>query len=367
VSRTLLVNFWYAPPVGHAIEALRICLGYHAADPSLRISLLLNGATPTELAACCPFVAQTYAVPHTDFLGRSGDAQEALADVPREWDYVADNWRFAEPAQQQFAGLRAFAAASQEHFRARIAHGAAGAEPPPYRPHCRLELQLPAAVEVSGAVRIAVMPAGSSEPSRYPSARSWELILSELERAFPDATFCFFGKLRDDERTSTSFSEFDRLRGSVKRGVDVVDRPLLEQLAYVDACHVFVSPHTGFGTAALAVGTPWLALAGGPWHEWFFNGVPFHSVLPDTRRFPCYTWMDEQPRLVHDDGPRTPSMTRARIEDDLPELVEAARMLVERRLPYERALERHFPRLLNAYGGDRSKIFSLDSIHERYI
>ena len=153
----------------------------------------------------------------------------------------------------------------------------------------------------------------------------------------------------------------------MSRSVDCVDRPLLEQLVFVEACDVFVSPHTGFGTAALAVGTPWLALAGGPWHEWFFNGVPLYSVLPDTERFPGYTWMDEPPEPVDDDGPRTPSMTRARIEEDLPELVEGARLLVERRLSYEKALERHFLRLLAAYGGDRSRIFSLDAIHERYI
>jgi hypothetical protein len=42
VSRTLLVNFWYAHPVGHAIEALRFALGFHLADPSLRISVLLK-------------------------------------------------------------------------------------------------------------------------------------------------------------------------------------------------------------------------------------------------------------------------------------------------------------------------------------
>jgi hypothetical protein len=126
-------------------------------------------------------------------------------------------------------------------------------------------------------------------------------------------------------------------------------------------------PRTGFGAAALAVGTPWLALAGGPWREWFFNGVPFYSVLPDTARYPCYTSMGEQPALVEDDGPRTPSMTRARIVEDLAELMEAARVLVERRLTYEEALRRHFRCLLEPYDGDRSKIFSLDSIHERYI
>ncbi len=42
--------------------------------------------------------------------------------------------------------------------------------------------------------------------------------------------------------------------------------------------------------------------------------------------------MGDQPDTVDDEGePRTPSMTRARIEDDLPELVDAARALVEKR------------------------------------
>jgi hypothetical protein len=29
----LLVSFFYAQPVGHAVEALHYCLGHHAADP----------------------------------------------------------------------------------------------------------------------------------------------------------------------------------------------------------------------------------------------------------------------------------------------------------------------------------------------
>jgi len=127
------------------------------------------------------------------------------------------------------------------------------------------------------------MPAGSSEPSRYPSVGSWELIMGELAGAFPEAAFVLVGKLERDGRTSTSLEaeEVERITAAVPHAVNCFDRPLLEQLAFVEACDLFVSPHTGFGTAALSVGTPWLTLAGGPWHESFFNGVPFYSVLPD--------------------------------------------------------------------------------------
>jgi hypothetical protein len=95
--------------------------------------------------------------------------------------------------------------------------------------------------------------------------------------------------------------------------------------------------------------------------------VPFYSVLPDTTRYPAFTQIERPPSLVDDEGaPRTPSMTRARVES-LPELVEAAGLLVERRLTYEDALTGYFPRLLAADDGDRSQLFSFDAIHWSYV
>jgi hypothetical protein len=60
-------------------------------------------------------------------------------------------------------------------------------------------------------------------------------------------------------------------------------------------------------------------------------------------------------------------MTRARIERDLPGLLDGARALVAGQLDYEEALRRYFPRLLEAYRGDRSRVFSFDGIHSAYI
>jgi hypothetical protein len=322
-----------------------------------------------ELAECCPFIRHAYAVGYTDFLGRLGDAGDpaaALEGIPRDWDYVVDDERSRQPAQLEFEGVRRYNQAAHRHFRARVHHGTAGVEPPAYRPHGQLRLDLPTRRERPGPVAIAVMPAGSSEPSRYPSAASWRLILDALRGAFPEGVFCFVGKLERDARTSTSWTrqQFEALGP----GVWALDRPLLDQLALVEACDVFLSPHSGFGCAAVSVGTPWLTLSGGPWHEWFFNGVPFHSVIPDTARYPAFAQLGPEPPLVDDDGePRTPSMTRARIEEDLSELVEAARLLVERRLEYEEALRRYFPRLLRAYSGDRERLFSFDGIHRSYV
>lgn len=379
MAESLLVNYWYAHNVGHAIEALRYCLGYKAANPDLRVSVLLNEATPVELGRCCPFVDQVYAVPYRNFLEPDGDPAAALADVPREWDWVIDNHREMQEGHNAIRGFRAFYDAARTHFQPRRGRHWTGGEPPAYRPHQQLRLELPrearAAAErtLQGRHAISVVLAGSSyERHLYPSASSWELILDALARQHPQAKICLIGKLGDDGRTTSRIdrSELERLLTAVPGAIDCVDRPLLEQLAIVEASDLYLSPHTGFGFAAVAVGTPWLAISGGRWHEMFFNGVPFYSVLPDTDRHPCFDWAALLPAPTDDEdgeGPRAPSMSAARIRDDLPELMRAAELLIEKRLSYEDALRDYFPRLLAAYKGERSRVFSFDGIDDVYL
>jgi hypothetical protein len=67
------------------------------------------------------------------------------------------------------------------------------------------------------------------------------------------------------------------------------------------------------------------------------------------------------------EGPRAPSMSITRIREDLPELIHASELLIEKRLSYEDALAGYFPRLLAIYGGDRSRAFSFDNIGELYL
>ncbi len=376
---SVLVNGWYARPVGHAIEALRRCLGYRAANPRARIALVLNEATPVELASCCRFIDEVYPVPFTDFLDERSDAGAALAGVPRDWDYVVENHRVADPGHQRFAGFRRFYEASGRHFHARVARGRTGRTPPAYTPNLPLRLDIPPSARSSAqralkdrrAVSV-VLAGGSSSRAFYPSASSWRLMLAALSERHPDAVICLIGKLRRDGRSTSAISraEVDGIAGVCPVVLDCFDRPLLEQLAVVEASDVYISPHTGFGFAAVSVGTPWLALSGGHWHEMFFNGVPFHSVLPDTARYPCFSWGGPLPLIEADtdgEGPRTPSMSAARIREDLPELLDAATSLIERRVPYEQALADYFPRLLAAYKGDRSRIFSFDNVHVDYL
>jgi hypothetical protein len=137
-----------------------------------------------------------------------------------------------------------------------------------------------------------------------------------------------------------------------------------------ETCDVFNSRHSGFGMAALAVGTPWLSISGGRWPEYYFNGVPFYSLLPDPSRFPSFSQFGELPVLVEEtdgEGPRTPTMGRGCILQDLDELLQATKWLVEGRLGYREALQSYFERFFRLNGGDESTIFSIDDIHSEFV
>jgi hypothetical protein len=369
----LLVNFFYAHPVGHAVEALHYCLGHHAADPERAVSVALNRATACELAQYCTFVERCYEIEHP-FVEPAVDSLRALEAVPREWDWILDDARRRQDFQlRAFPGMRDYYEASDRHLSAARARSVTGDRWAGYVPRCRLRLELPAAVrrrlpEASGW--IAIMPAGSGPRSLYPSVDSWRLILDALAERLPGVRFVLIGKLRRDHRTASTLAagEVSELLAHRTRPVDGFDLELTEQLALVEACDVFLSPHTGFGMAALAVGTPWLTISGGRWFEYYFNHVPFRSILPDTERYPAFTQFEEPPTVAdRGDGPRTPSMTWARIHDDLSRITTAAAELVDGSLTYERALAEYFPALLAAHQGDASRIWSIDGVHFDYL
>jgi hypothetical protein len=346
VAERLLVNFFYAQQLGHAIEALHYCNGYHEGDPSLEISVALNAATPIELASYAPFVANAYAIEHP-FLD-PGSAP--LDGLPRSWDWIVDDGRRYQDYQRElFPGMAAYYAASDRHLSSKHRRSVVGYGGPPYVPHSPLRLHPPPAPD--RGCSIALMPAGSSDRSNYPSVAAWRTILDGLAEALPDARVALIGRLARDERSSTSISraELDELLAHPSQPVDCFDVPLAEQLAVVEACDVFISPHTGFGLAALAVATPWLTISGGRWFEYYFNHVPFRSIIPDAERHP------------------PPSMSDERIREDLDRIVAAAVELSSGALDYERALREYFRDLVAARGADASGIWSIDNVHIEYV
>jgi hypothetical protein len=356
VQERVLVNFFYAQLVGHAVEALHYAHGHHAADPRREISVALNAATATELADLCPFVEHAYAIDHP-FLEPCADSSARLASLPREWDWVLDDPRRYQDSQlEAFAGMRDYYAASVEHLTTTTGRSIAGPGRAGYLPHQPLRFALePAPLEDR---TIAVMLAGSSEPALYPSLESWRKILDALHEAHPGVRPALIGRTPNDARTSSALDRTELL-DHPSRPLDAYDLPLKQQLAIVKASALFLSPHTGFGLAALATGTPWLTLSGGRWFEYYFNHVPFRSIIPDVERFPCFSQFTP-PEIA--DG-RTPSMSDERFDADLDRIVAAAGELINGELGYDRALREYFADLQSA----TSDIWSIDGVHLTYV
>ncbi|MER6990313.1 hypothetical protein ABT337_10915 [Saccharopolyspora hirsuta] len=375
MGESLLVNFVYCHPVGHAVEALQYALGYRRADPDRRIGVVLNSATAVQLTDWCDAIDDVYTV-DIDVFEPGGP--DVLAHVPAEWDWVVDDPRGHQAWQHQyFPGLQHYYELSAQHFRTTRGHAQVGDPRPSYQRRNQLQLALPPesrrwAAELlpdHDGPTIAVLPGGSAERWRYPSLASWQRILEAFAQRWPQVRFCLTGKHADDGRTSTGFSraEFEALAEVAPHVVQVIDVPLERQLAALQRCDLLLSPHTGFAFAAMAAGTPWLTLAGNDWAEYYFNpGVPFHSVLPDLERFPCYLLLGNTPDPVDDDGPRAPSMSAARIDADLPELLDgAARLLAG--LDFDTAMRDHAARAHALFGGRRELLYSVDDLLADYL
>ena len=94
VPERVLVNFFCAHAVGHAIEALHYALGHYEADPVREIHVALLAPIPVELADWCSFVTARYPIEHP-FL-EPGPAPFPPT-MPREWDWVLDDDRHHQP------------------------------------------------------------------------------------------------------------------------------------------------------------------------------------------------------------------------------------------------------------------------------
>jgi hypothetical protein len=205
----------------------------------------------------------------------------------------------------------------------------------------------------SAGIHVALVPAGGGAATSYPSLASWIRIVDGLHARFPDLTVELIGKLKDEGHpNTTAFSRSD-LAALLERYPfcrDRFDIGITNQLAVAQRCSLLIAPHTGFAFAVLAVGTPWLAISGGRWREFFHVGLPFYSVLPDPSRYPAFDEAAFDRLVVDRDGSeRIASMCEDRVEEDLPEILDAAQILAERRWSFDDCLRHHDERWTELY------------------
>ena len=369
----ILVNMVEAHNVGHAIEALRYALGHRAAAPDAHLALVLNAATPTELATLVDGIDEVFAIPMTDDVAA---VRAALAQVPTAWTWALHNLRTIQPAHADVVpGFATTHGLLRAHVQPTAGHGLAGVPRPPTPGYVKgqpVRLRLPAeqraaAGDRPAARRVVILPAGSGDRSLYPSVASWLDVVDALRAADPEVEVVAVGRLATDERTSSTFTAGELAQLRAAGVVDAFDQPLLAQLAVVESADAFLSTHSGFGWAALAVGTPWVTISGGQWPEVFFNDVPFVSVLPDRDRWGGYSLYQPPPTCDDEGIPRSPHACRARIREDLPRIVEAVDTVSAGRLSFEDAMREHFDALLAHLGEDRSALFAVDGAHLPYV
>jgi hypothetical protein len=309
--QSLLLNWVFYEPVGHLVEALQHAHGYHCANADrFELHLMLNAATPVELAEALPWVKRVHAVAPAE-LATLGAAAPCLAGVPRRFDRViadprtrpgafVENWDEEELVHAQ-ALLHELYPADEYSKGWGDFYGLP--EPPssglPYRRDARLTLPLPeealhfAARYAVDGPKICVLLAGGGGRLRSPTRDAWIAIGRALEDALPGVRFYFTGV--SERVAGRSFTrdwpphEVEPLCRALRRAEVAYDIGLWNQLALISHCDLFLSPHTGFGFLPQLVGTPWLAVSSCPWPEYVLNGVPFYSALPDCDSYPSET------------------------------------------------------------------------------
>ena len=353
---TLLYNGVYWPAMGHAIEAIQFARGYYDSNPGLRISLLLNEDTPSELAKLCPWVDHVYRVRVSAETPASAD--HCFGSISTDWDYIIGDPRLRLPAEGIDAPFKRFHAKLLNQVTARMASGFAEDDTLAFcRPH-QIRIRPP---RPNRAVRALIAPlegertgvavllaGGSFPPPFWPSKESWIDILNAIASSHPAMQFFLIGNNRPDNpylKTQFPPNEVTALLSQGLPITDCRDVDLFGQLAIVKSCRLFVSPHSGFGLGALAVGTPWLTISGGRWKEHFFNGVPFYSLLPDPEHYPAFDEGGTVPIIDSDGSLRIPSMRRQRFRESLQEIADASSMLLHGHIDYETCLAHHWQRL----------------------
>lgn len=365
--QSLLLNWVFYNPVGHLVEALQHAHGYWRANGErYELHLMLNAATPFELAASLPWVRRVYALDTAELAARGAEAA-CLQDVPAHFDYVIsdprtrpgafiENWDEDELVKAQAVLNRLFPADEYSRGWGDFYGLAEGAGPGlPYRRDAQLALPLPAdalrfAAQFADDGRtVSVLLAGGAGALGSPTHAAWVQVLGAIESVLPGARFVFTGV--SERKTGRSFTRDWPPAAAVEvcralpRAEVAYDIGIWNQLALISRSRLLLSPHTGFGFLSQLVGTPWLTLSSCPWPEYILNGVSFYSVLPDCDSYPSETRVDRGCGQSLKDGARPACMEDRSIEARLADVHRGAALLLDPTFDFAAARRLHARKL----------------------
>jgi hypothetical protein len=377
MSKRLLLNWVYYLPAGHVVEAIQHAHGYHAANPDLSISLLLNAdaGKALGLAEGCPWLAGVYSVSLAE-LGAQGQEAPSLRAVPQTWDYVVHDPRVLpgrmKPGWDE-EELMAAQPVIQAYLRATIWSGAspgfdvrwdtegllATDTPLPFKPNVHLQLQVPAEARTfaeryaHNGPTIAILPVSTAGLGQSPSPRAWGEVCAAFAEAFPGVRMYITGITYVNDRGEREGFDFGpgdahAIAKHVPGVEECFDIGMWNQLALIERCDLFCSPHTGFAFLAPYVGTPWLTISGCPWPEYHFNGLPFYSALPECPNYPGSAHPDSECMRRWNECRQPDCMADKAIRRRIPDIMAGAQLLLEQRLSFPEACRLHIDKLAAA-------------------
>ncbi len=365
--KKLLLNFVYYRPVGHAVEALKYAKGYYDANKDdIEIHLLLNADTPVELADACYWIKKTHPVDIKDVMDNKEEA-ESIKNIPREWDYVISDSRVQGfKAGWDEEDLIKSQEVLQKFFIAKIAQGYTvpvalfnsadtSSQILPYKLNTPIALSIPkdakqfAEKYTHQGPKISIMLGGSAGANQSPSVKMWLKICQTLFDNIPNLKIYFTGITKSTgNRTVTEDFTLENIEYLVKNLPNTeaaYNIGLWNQLALVESCDIFLSPHTGFAFLAPTVGTPWLALSNCLWQEYLFNGVPFYSVIPDCGHYPAQEETSEGCGKLLAEDKKALCMADELLEKKIPDIIEGAKLLLDSGFTYDSALKLHLEKI----------------------
>jgi hypothetical protein len=359
---TVFLNYVYYTHVGHSVEALRYSKGLIEANPGVEVHVALSDRATPDITRGCPWVAETHAI-NLDEFADLDSGRAAVARLPQQWDFIMEDTTALQPEDEladpylddaERAVRRQLKNYCQLTSTALVATRGRGTTGPTlrlpeglgYLPQAKVTMSVPAENRAFAeryshdGPKVCVLLGGSDGYYRYPDVSSWTKILRAIRDAFQAARFYLTGvRTPVGNQTYTAGYTDEMIQDILGSGPDVVDCydiGLWNQLALIESCDLLISPHTGFSFLAPCVGTPWLALSGGHWPEYFFNDVPFYSVLPDDPEFPYRG-------TVYPEGStdKLPSMRPENLDRKIPEIVDGMRLLLSPNFSYDQAIEQY--------------------------
>ena len=352
MTSTLLVNWVYYRPVGHALEGLKVARDYFEADKDLKISVLLNSEMPYEIGELCPWVEKVY-IADVKELAEFGLQAKCLEKIPAYWDFVVSDDRLMHSLNSYSEELKSANQTIIKYLQARIWKGNRYFPQHEKMPHIKFDtemrFELPDYAKEYiekyryNGLKICILPAGSNADRIYPEVRWWVKMMKSVTNSFPDTRFYMTGAKNKNGNRSESYTFSDNDISLILSEIDNVencfDIGILNQIALLEYCDLLISPHSGFAFLASCVNTPWLSISGVRWPEYFFNHIKFYSVLPTCKKYPCYTGMKEECVTEMKNGNPVICMSTNELNRKIPQIIEGIKQLAGDDFTYKDSIE----------------------------